>query len=298
MINRNQNKIYTFGNNQNKRILIPQNKQMNNMMNQNNNIINSNQKAQLPPNANYNNRNIRSNFPMQNQNSNLGINNENEEVGKALLIIRRELKKKDDKIMELEKKVQELTNQLKLLTNNKNNFNMKSNATPFKEGDKEEYNNNIEEDDEEEVKEIHPGGINMGYAGIDNIISLGKNNIRDNKYIRSVSHNNPNYNSDNENRVKRFPGYDNLSHSNDNSVLTYNGNQSSSKKEVKNYLKEVKSKIEPKKFKEFIRNIKLLTAKNNSALNKNIIIESVKILFGEEHKDLFIRFQTIVGVGK
>ena len=282
MINRNQNKMYNIGNNQNKRIIIQQNKQLN-MMNQNSNkLINNNLKKQLSTNLNNNNRNLRNNYSIQNNNSNLNNNNENDELGKALLIIRRELKKKDDKIMELEEKVVQLTKKLNSLTNN-----MNTNATQFK---REEYNG-------EEEKDIRPGGLSMGYTYM-NRISLGKNNLGENNYIRSVSQNNPNYNSDNENRVKRFPGYDNLSHSNENSVLTYNGNQSSSKKEVKNYLKEVKSKIEPKKFKEFIRNIKLLTAKNNSALNKNIIIESVKILFGEKHKDLFIRFQTIIGAGK
>ena len=293
--NRTQNKIYNVSNTQNKRIVIPQNKQIN-LMNQISKTSNNSKKKPFTGNANLNNRNIHYNNQIQNQNSNLLNNNENDGLGKALLIIRRELKRKDDKIIELEKKVKELTNKLNLLTNNKDtNYNNNSNITPFKNS-KNEYN--TEEEDYKIGRDIRPGGHSMGYVGgINNIINLRKNNIRNNNYIRSVSQNNPNYNSDNENMVKRYGGYDNLSHSNDNSVLTYNGVQSSSKKEVKNYLKEVKSKIEPKKFKEFIRNIKLLTAKNNSALNKDIIVESVRLLFGEEHKDLFIRFETIIGVG-
>jgi hypothetical protein len=296
MINRTQNKIYSIGSNQNKRIMIPQNKQMN-LMNQISKAPNNSQKKPFTANANLNNRNIGNNNQIPNKNSNFINNNENDELNKALLIIRRELKKKDDKILELEKRVLELTNKLNLLTNNKgNNFNNKTNITPLKNSLKGEYN--TEEDDYKIGRDSRAGGLGIEYASLNNIINLRKNNIRGNNYMRSISQNNPNYNSDNENMVRRYPGYDNLSHSNDNSVLTYNGVQASSKKDVKNYLKEVKSKIEPKKFKEFIRNIKLLTAKNNSALNKNVIVESVRILFGDEHKDLFIRFENIIGVGK
>ena len=109
------------------------------------------------------------------------------------------------------------------------------------------------------------------------------------------------YNSDSEKRInQRFPGYDNLSHSNDHSLLTYNGggSQTSSKADVKNYLKEVKSRIEPRKFKEFIRNIKLLTAKNKTAFNREIIVESIRKIFGDENNDLFIKFENIIGVKK
>ena len=287
MINRNQNNIYNIENNQNNRIIIPQNKQMNQISKTSNNS----QKKKFTQNSNFNRRNIGNNNRIQNQNSNIINNNENDELGKAILLIRRELKRKDDKILQLEKKVNELTNTLNLLTNGKlSNYNISSNFAPFKKQSKEDYS---QEEDFQMGNDIRAGGQSMGYTGLN---SLGKNKIRNNNYIRSVSQNNPNYNSDNENVIKRYP--DNLSHSNDNSVLTYNGVQTNSKRDVKNFLKEVKAKIEPKKFKEFIRNIKLLTAKNNSALNKDIIVESVRIIFGEEHKDLFIRFETIIGVGK
>ena len=287
MINRNQNNIYNIENNQNNRIIIPQNKQLNQISKTSNNS----QKKKFTQNSNFNRRNIGNNNRIQNQNSNIINNNENDELGKAILLIRRELKRKDDKILQLEKKVNELTNTLNLLTNGKlSNYNISSNFAPFKKQSKEDYS---QEEDFQMGNDIRAGGQSMGYTGLN---SLGKNKIRNNNYIRSVSQNNPNYNSDNENVIKRYP--DNLSHSNDNSVLTYNGVQTNSKRDVKNFLKEVKAKIEPKKFKEFIRNIKLLTAKNNSALNKDIIVESVRIIFGEEHKDLFIRFETIIGVGK
>ena len=287
MINRNQNEIFTILNSQNKKMAFPQNKQLN-LMNQKTKKSNSS-KRPLTANINYNNRKIHNNIFV---NQNLINNNENDELGKALLIIRRELKRKNDRILELENKVIKLTNILNRLINNKsNNINISSNINPFKSKIK---GGNVEEENKK-------GGdirANMEFSGLNNINNLAKNNIRSNNYIRSVSQNNNNYNSDNENIVKRNPGYDNLSRSNDNSVLTYNGVQTSSKKNVKNYLKEVKTRIEPTKFKEFIRNIKLLTAKNNSALNKEIIIESVRILFGEENKDLFIKFKTIIGIGK
>lgn len=287
MINRNQNEIYTIFNSQNKKIAFPQNKQLN-LMNQKTKKSNSS-KRPLTANINYNNRKIHNNIFV---NQNLINNNENDELGKALLIIRRELKRKNDRILELENKVIKLTNILNRLINNKsNNINISSNINPFKSKIK---GGNVEEENKK-------GGdirANMEFSGLNNINNLVKNNIRSNNYIRSVSQNNNNYNSDNENIVKRNPGYDNLSRSNDNSVLTYNGVQTSSKKNVKNYLKEVKNRINQTKFREFIRNIKLLTAKNNSALNKEIIIESVRILFGEENKDLFIKFKTIIGVGK
>ena len=287
MINRNQNNIYNIESNQNNRIIIPQNKQMNQISKTSNNS----QKKKFTQNSNFNRRNIGNNNRIQNKNSNIINNSENDELGKAILLIRRELKRKDDKILQLEKKVNELTNTLNLLTNGKlSNYNISSNFAPFKKQSKEDYS---QEEDFRMGNDIRAGGQSMGYTGLN---SLGKNKIRNNNYIRSVSQNNPNYNSDNENVIKRYP--DNLSHSNDNSVLTYNGVQTNSKRDVKNFLKEVKAKIEPKKFKEFIRNIKLLTAKNNSALNKDIIVESVRIIFGEEHKDLFIRFETIIGVGK
>lgn len=287
MINRNQNNIYNIENNQNNRIIIPQNKQMNQISKTSNNS----QKKKFTQNSNFNRRNIGNNNRIQNQNSNIINNNENDELGKAILLIRRELKRKDDKILQLEKKVNELTNTLNLLTNGKlSNYNISSNFAPFKKQSKEDYS---QEEDFQMGNDIRAGGQSMGYTGLN---SLGKNKIRNNNYIRSVSQNNPNYNSDNENVIKRYP--DNLSHSNDNSVLTYNGVQTNSKRDVKNFLKEVKAKIEPKKFKEFIRNIKLLTAKNKTAFNREIIVESIRKIFGDENNDLFIKFENIIGVKK
>jgi hypothetical protein len=277
MNNNDQNLLYNQDNNANRRRIIPQDRQK---INNNVNV----KYGPIPnPNSNLNNRN--NNMNNQNRIENIRSNTAGNEVEKALLIIQRELRKKNNRISELERKVQELTRKLNSLTNN-NNFSLSKNSpmmTPSKENNIN-MNNNIYE---------------SGYNNLNvNINNMRNNNIRNIIQKRAFPMNNLNYNSDSENIVKRNLGYDNLSHSNDNSVLTYNGIHTSSKKDVKEYLKEVKAKIESKKFKEFIRNIKLLTSKNEIAQNKEDIIESMRILFGKEHLDLFLRFEKIIGAGK
>ena len=281
MINKNnQNKIYNQDNNQNKRIPFNQNKQ----------IIN-----RIPINVDKKNimSNQNNNMRRNNQNRNININNSgNNELDRAFFIIKNELKKKDDKIRDLQRKVSELINKLKSLTGNNNNFENYQMETPYKEGPKNLYkeemnNNNLYN---------NKIGYNIDYLRQNNFINLNNNNIRSNSQSKPFHPINQGYNSDSENIIKRMPGYDNLSHSNENSVLTYNGVQTS-KQEVKKYLKDVKERIEPKKFKEFIRNIKLMTAKNNKSINKQIIIESVRNIFGRENLDLFLKFEKIVGTG-
>ena len=299
----NQNKAYNNNNNQPGNVQYMKNQHMN--QKPSNNILRKN----ITPNLNLNNRNIQSNANQarnQNPNSNAmnNIMNNNDELGKALLIIRRECKKKDDKIRELEKKVNELTNKLMLLLKNNDNNNNYLNNDFENVGEVKPFPlaqdvNNFESNDNKDGEIINRIGKNIrGYSfGYSN----NKNNQRSNSYMQKVKDNAINYNSDTEKVPnQRFPGYDNMSHSNDHSILTYNGggSQVSSKAEVKSYLKEVKSKIEPHKFKEFIRNIKLLTAKNNTTFNKDIIVESVRKIFGENNKDLFIKFQYIIGAKK
>ena len=300
MINKNQ--AYNYGN-QN-RIQSAQNPLISQAHRSTNNPF--------PTSSPLNNRNIRPNNQVQNQNqiqnknvnmnmninknSNMNRNGQIDVVGKAFLMIRSELKRRDDRIIELEKKVAELTRKINMLTNrninnnNNNNNNFSSSMNPFGKSSTEEYN---EEDDRNLINKIgrdmRPGGYSFGYMNLNG-------NQRSNSYVRSISQNTPNYNSDSDNIVKRFQKFDNLSHSNEDSVLTYNGVNYNSKLEVKNYLRVVKNKLDPQKFKEFIRNIKMLTTKNSSTLNRNIIVENVRMSFGEEYKDLFIRFKRIIGV--
>lgn len=297
MMNKNQYKMSNYNSNQTKKIQYPQNQNqlLNNIHKQPNNSL----KKNMTPNMNLNNRNNM----VQNRNQN--INNGNDELGRAILIIRQEYKKKDDRIRELERKVIELTNKLNSLLGNKandlsptegeeNNL-AGSGIRPFTANMSDKnYGTNQIRDNNRIGRDIR--GYSIGYINTEN-----KNNQRSNSYMQSISNNNINYNSDSEKRInQRFPGYDNLSHSNDHSLLTYNGggSQASSKADVKNYLKEVKSRIEPRKFKEFIRNIKLLTAKNKTTFNREIIVESIRKIFGDENNDLFIKFENIIGVKK
>lgn len=295
MINRNQG--YNYGN-QN-RIQSAQNPLISQATRTTNNPF--------PSNSPINNRNIRNhnqiqtqnhqvkNVNMMTKNNNMNRNVQYDIVGKAFLMIRGELKRRDDRILELEKKVAELTRKINLLTNrninnNNNNNNFTSSGNPFGKSSKEEFN---EEEDRNLINKIgrdmRPGGYSFGYFNMNG-------NQRSNSYVRSISQNTPNYNSDSDNIVKRFQKFDNLSHSNEDSVLTYNGVNYNSKLEVKNYLRVVKSKLDPQKFKEFIKNIKMLTTKNSSSLNRNIIVENVRMIFGEEHKELFEKFKKIIGV--
>jgi hypothetical protein len=280
MINRNQ--IYNQGSN-NIRIQSSKNPQVSQVS-----------KSKINPftsNIQINNRNINNNNQNLNMNMNKNRNNQYDIVGKAFLLIRNELRKKDDRIIQLEKKVEELTKKLNLLTNINNN-NISSSVNPFGNSTKKE---NKEVQERNMINNIggniRPDGYNFRYANL----NIGDMSQRNSNYVRSISHNIPNYNSDSENIVKRFQKYDNLSHSHENSIKTYNGAYYNSKTEVKNYLRSVKNILEPKKFKEFIKNIKMLTDKSNSTFNKNIIVENVRIIFGEEHKDFFIRFKTIIG---
>ena len=294
-----QNKIYNDNNNQPGNAQYIPNQHHLSQKNSNNYI-----KNYITPNLNLNKKIINPNQGINPANNNQNIMNSSDELGKAFAIIRRECKKRDDKIKILEKKVNELTNKLNILMKNKMNMNSNNNNNytneqyikPLYLGQKE---NNFVSNDNREGEIINRvrkdfQSYGLGY-NMNNI-----NNQRNNSYIKSYKDNFVDYNSDTEQKpTRRFPGYDNLSNSNEQSALTYNGgSHASTKDEVKSYLKEVKSKIEPAKFKKFIRNIKLLTDKKNSALNKDIIVESVRKLFGDNYKELFIKFQCIIGVRK
>ena len=290
--NNNQIKLYNQSNNMNRKRQIPQDRLRNNNPELNKYIPNSH--------SNLNNRNNNNNIN-PNRISNMN-NNENNELSKAFLIIQRELKKKDNRILELERKILDLTNKINSLTNNNNNNSRIPKPSQMMEERNDLYNNNnnnLDEDKDMYNNNINKNEYNYGYiAKNKNLNLMNQNYIRSNSHQKAFQMNNLNYNSDSENFPKRFQ-YDNLSYSNDNSVLTYNGiHTTNSKKDVKDYLTEVKAKIEPKKFKEFIRNIKLLTSKSEIAPNKESIVESMKKLFGKEHLDLFLRFEKIIGAGK
>lgn len=74
--------------------------------------------------------------------------------------------------------------------------------------------------------------------------------------------------------------------------------QSHSRVEVKMFLSEVKEKVEPPIFKEFIKLIKLLTSKNNINVNRIEVISNIENLFGEKYNYLFEKFNKILGLKK
>ena len=75
--------------------------------------------------------------------------------------------------------------------------------------------------------------------------------------------------------------------------LSDDNNSVTSKKDVKNYLKEVKTKLEPERFKKFITNIKLLT-KNKNSEQRNSIIITIKNLLADHI--LISKFENIMKI--
>lgn len=174
-----------------------------------------------------------------------------------------------------------------------------------------DYNHIINED-------IHNKSLNKNI----NEHSTDKNNI--NKIKKELYHSNNNNNinikSNNGNvkEIKNFEQhniinereniidqsklkivtFDNVGHpgSKSNSFnMSDDGNNITSKSDVKNYLKEVKNKLEPNKFKKFITQIKALT-KNKNNEQKNIIILQIKNILMD--KNLIIKFENIMKVNK
>ena len=111
-----------------------------------------------------------------------------------------------------------------------------------------------------------------------------------------------NFATESENTIEqsklKIVAFDNLARpgSKSNSFnLSDDGNQITSKTDVKNYLKEVKNKLEPDRFKKFITQIKALT-KNKNNEQKNIIILQIKNILVD--KNLISKFETIMKINK
>lgn len=197
------------------------------------------------------------------------------EVEQAFSQILNELYKKDNRISELEKEVSVLKNQLNALTKN-TNINYRNNHI-------HNYNNeNI----------FH---INNTHSHFDDI-PLQSEVLSGYKSPSSQS---------SSNRGAAVHKQKSI-YSINNSFLTSNNNKSINnasssmkdnsqwKSDVKKYLNEVKDKVEPQLFHEFITYIKIMTGKSNSSTNKKEIIDKVKELFGTQHYDLFQKFEMIV----
>ena len=297
-------------NNMNNNSMNKQNIRRNMNINNNqikNNMINVN-------NMNINNRKMNINI---NQNHNINHLIQNNNINKALMVLRNEFRKKDDRIKSLELKVAELENKINILTKSGNfgsNININNNPNSnFINITQKKVGKNFT------FAEKYSGDVNPVYNRRDS-------NLNKTPEVNFNRGNNPFRNEDNQNMNNKF--YNQTKSANqykikannesgfmiqnknnnlnanindaqiDGSIFTGNSSnfQRHSKNEVKIYLKEVKSKVDPIIFKEFIHNIKLLTKKeNNNNIEKSKVIERVRILFGEQFKDLFIKFESILG---
>ena len=182
----------------------------------------------------------------------------NNEIENAFSIILNEINKRDERIKELEEQVTSLKRQL-LIKNN-------------------------------QYQPVTVGQTNL-------VPSTQESPFRN--INQDFLSNRINYNSDSEKKVKVPLPWPTTQTPSNSFMMTNSGNKDSaqSRNEVKNYLKEVKDIVEPKLFKEFIKNIKLLTNKTAN-VNKKAIIENVRNLFGEQYIDLYMKFETILGVKK
>ena len=182
----------------------------------------------------------------------------NNEIENAFSIILNEINKRDERIKELEEQVTSLKRQL-LVKNN-------------------------------QYQPVTVGQTNL-------VPSTQESPFRN--INQDFLSNRINYNSDSEKKVKVPLPWPTTQTPSNSFMMTNSGNKDSaqSRNEVKNYLKEVKDIVDPKLFKEFIKNIKLLTNKTAN-VNKKAIIENVKNLFGEEYIELYLKFETILGVKK
>ena len=122
-----------------------------------------------------------------------------------------------------------------------------------------------------------------------------KESIKQNKNIEQK-----NFTTDVENveqdRVKILE-FDNFTKpgSKSNSFNMSDDGSITSKNDVKNYLKEVKSKLDPERFKKFITQIKALTKNKNNDQKKVIILQIKNILVD---KNLVSKFESIMKVKK
>ena len=197
-------------------------------------------------------------------------------------------------------------NQLSENNNSNNNSNRKKIGTYYLFGGK--YSQEINpsyikrESGINKIPEITYGRENNPFRNRDD-----NQNLKNNFYIQTKSANQYKIKQNNNNNNEYIMDNNNNNLNNNLNdvqieVSTFTGNSSNfqrhSKNEVKMFLKEVKSKVDPFIFKEFIQNIKLLTnpKESNNGVDKNTIVEKVRILFGEQFKDLSIRFESIIGI--
>ena len=188
-------------------------------------------------------------------------------------------------------------------SNNKNNEPQVKIGKNFTFSDKlsEEvnYNNNIREQNN------YNNYLNNPTKGINNEISNNPLNKKEvNKRIVNYQNISNNQNrmdpmKENEFGLSQQKNKDiNNDNQRENSIKTWNsGNYHGwTKIDVKLYLKEVKSKLPPDEFKEFIYSIKLLTSsRTQENVDRNSVVEKVRNLLEGRFDDLFDKFKAIIG---
>lgn len=295
------------------------NNYINNNMNNNQNKNNNNFRVGLKMTINKNNPNIPSsnnNNMNRNQTAN-NINrnmNSNNIINQALSTIRDEFRKKDEKIRILQRKVEELEKKISLITKNNNNNYMDDSNNKNKEpqvkigknftfsdklSEEINYNNNIREQNN------YNNYLNNPTKGINNEISNNPLNKKEvNKRIVNYQNISNNQNrmdpmKENEFGLSQQKNKDiNNDNQRENSIKTWNsGNYHGwTKIDVKLYLKEVKSKLPPDEFKEFIHSIKLLTSsRTQENVDRDSVVEKVRNLLEGRFDDLFNKFKAIIG---
>lgn len=192
------------------------------------------------------------------------------EIEQAFSQILNELYKKDNKINELEKEVLMLKNQINVLTKSTNNNNSHINNHFVNYNNEHLFQMNNTSSHYEDVP--LQSELPSEYKSPSNSSNRGAITKQTNIY--SFNNSFLTNNKTNHNATTK-----------DNSQW---------KNDVKKYLNEVKDKVEPNLFHEFIKYIKLMTNKPNSNTNKKEIIDKVKELFGKQHLELFLKFEEIV----
>ena len=258
------------------------------------NQMNKNANMKMNSSNNINNNNNNSNKPTNNNNliQNNGIITNN--INKCLFGLQNEFKKKDKIIELLELKVADLEKKISMIENSSNPIN----TNPINQGSGSNTNNNILL-----KKNFTFGNAKSGEISPNKQVMAAR--ASNNKYYPQT--NSSNQLKVNNNQLNLEKKYSNIKKENNlnegmKENSDYTGNSSSykshSKGDVKMYLKEVKKAVPPEIFKNFIKNIKLLSSssKDKNGIDRNIIIENVRLLFGEKYKNLFVKFESIIGI--
>ena len=296
------------------------NNNIKNNINPNNNIMNM---KNMPKNLNTNN----ANYMNANINPNNNKNSTNTVI-RALNMIRGEFRKKDEKIRTLQLKVADLEAKIKLIKNNEMNINYNDNINVTNKIFTNNYMNNNNNVEQKKLgknftfSEKYSGeemNFNNNLQNQNNYLNNRSNkiqeinyNIKNNNYLINKEGNNigMNYQNNSNNKYQVIDKnqqdskplqqkYSDVINDGqrENSIKTYSGSYNGwTKVDVKLYLKEAKSKLNPDDFKEFIRSIKLLTkSKGEGNIDRKEVVEKVMNLLGENNYDLFIKFKSIIG---